>query len=130
MSHCLKAIQTNGLRKFLEQLYFHSDSKVGVLIGTDALGNKYFESLAEPWGRERWIEYANKWNPEPSRVPAEWHMWLHRMNDAQPPKTKFPYNPAAVAHTENRTATSQRYVPYSTTLHKYFSWEPKVASRP
>jgi len=56
-------------------------------------------------------------------------MWLHQMNDASPSKTKFASPEFLVPHRENATGTAARYVPYSTTKSKYFSWVPKITAR-
>ncbi len=48
----------------------------GEHVGTDAQGNKYYRQNAKPGAFERrWVIYdgAN----DASRVPAEWHGWLH-----------------------------------------------------
>ena len=49
----------------------------GELVGTDAQGNRYFRARKKsPDGRERrWVIYAGA--NDASRVPAEWHGWLH-----------------------------------------------------
>ena len=53
----------------------------GNLVGTDALGNSYYEQRTiRPNGRaRRWVMY--KGEAEASAVPAEWHSWLHYMTD-------------------------------------------------
>ena len=54
-----KMMQTNILRS-------------GTLVGTDSMGNKYFESVDEGWkGRSRWVEYAD-YRKEASLVTPEW----------------------------------------------------------
>ncbi|KAF0145048.1 MAG: NADH dehydrogenase, partial [Rhodospirillaceae bacterium] len=54
----------------------------GRLVGTDAYGNRYYRGpLRVPGGRERrWILYKGR--PEASKVPPEWHAWLHYTVDA------------------------------------------------
>jgi NADH:ubiquinone oxidoreductase subunit len=53
----------------------------GNLIGTDAVGNNYYEERSiRPNGRaRRWIMY--KGEVEASSVPPEWHSWLHYTTD-------------------------------------------------
>ena len=50
MAHWIRAIRQNGLTRSFWQLYFHTDMKAGTLVGTDRLGNNYYESSQEPWG--------------------------------------------------------------------------------
>src|SRR3546814_11185624 len=52
----------------------------GRQVGEDALGNRYFMSRD---GKRRWVLY--KGSNDASRVPPEWHGWLHRTLDALPP---------------------------------------------
>ena len=50
----------------------------GELVGTDEFGNRYYHAKNKTLhGRQRrWVIYKGK--PEGSKVPAEWHSWLHR----------------------------------------------------
>jgi len=56
----------------------------GVLVGKDEQGNRYYEERKAPegWRRRRWVVYAG--TVEASRVPPDWHGWLHHTFD-QPP---------------------------------------------
>lgn len=48
----------------------------GSLVGTDEFGNKYYRNKKTLQGRERrWVLF--KGVNEASKVPAEWHAWLH-----------------------------------------------------
>ena len=49
----------------------------GRLIGMDAFGNKYYEDKKKcRYGmRRRWVIY--KGAAEGSKVPSQWHGWLH-----------------------------------------------------
>jgi NADH:ubiquinone oxidoreductase subunit len=53
----------------------------GVMVGTDEFGNRYYRARKDKLqGRERrWVLYRGK--PEASRVPPEWHAWLHHTTD-------------------------------------------------
>ena len=58
-------------------------SRHGSQVGTDALGNAYFESKGPVGGRtRRWVIYngAN----DASRVTPEWFGWLHNTTDIVP----------------------------------------------
>ena len=82
----------------------------GRRVGTDAAGNVYYEERKVRPGarRRRWVLYRG--GPvEASRVPPEWHPWLHYTTDA----------PLAVAnrrtwekpHAPNRTGTALSWRP-------------------
>ena len=51
----------------------------GELVGTDEFGNKYYRNTKKRYerhGRERrWVVF--KGSDEASKVPPEWHAWLH-----------------------------------------------------
>ena len=34
--------------------------------------------------RHRWVQYSKKFKFDASAVPAEWHMWLHRISNDPP----------------------------------------------
>ncbi|GEO81230.1 NADH:ubiquinone oxidoreductase subunit NDUFA12 [Pararhodospirillum oryzae] len=56
----------------------------GELVGEDAHGNRYYQSreakTAPLYRRKRWVVYKGR--VEASKVPAEWHGWLHYTCDA------------------------------------------------
>ena len=56
----------------------------GELVGADAFGNRYYlDKRTKGQKRERrWVVY--KGAPEASKVPAEWHGWLHGTFDELP----------------------------------------------
>ncbi|MCZ4343420.1 NADH:ubiquinone oxidoreductase subunit NDUFA12 [Sphingomonadaceae bacterium G21617-S1] len=61
----------------------------GTRIGEDALGNVYFEGGKATDGRpRRWVIYAGA--NDASRVPAEWHGWLHHSTDLTPDQLPSP----------------------------------------
>ena len=61
----------------------------GVLIGQDETGNTYYQardtSDSYDGRKRRWVIY--KGYPDASKVPAEWHGWLHHTFD-EPPTTE------------------------------------------
>lgn len=107
--------------------YYRNDEvKSGKLVGTDSFGNRYYENNMHFYGRNRWVDYADKvgLNYDGSQVPAEWHRWLHYVTD-HPPVASPPVSHKWLAtHTENPTGTGRQYVPYSTTRPKIESWQP------
>ncbi|HBH27168.1 MAG TPA: NADH:ubiquinone oxidoreductase subunit NDUFA12 [Rhodospirillaceae bacterium] len=46
-------------------------------VGTDPLGNTYYEAPARPGydHPRRWVAYRGR--PDPSAIPPRWHAWLH-----------------------------------------------------
>ena len=78
----------------------------GVKVGSDEEGNIYYQSKK---GDRRWVMYhgAN----DSSRVPPEWHGWLHHTHegapeDFLPPLRGFEHEP-----TGNLTGTTDAYRP-------------------
>jgi NADH:ubiquinone oxidoreductase subunit len=113
----------------------------GELVGTDQFGNRYYRDKRRPplkrgGGREsrerRWVIYNGE--PEASRVPPEWHGWLHH-TFAEPPqdsgKRKYPWQKE---HQPNLTGTPGAYRPPGSVLkggHRapaagdYEAWTPE-----
>ena len=77
----------------------------GRRIGTDADGNSYYQDRAGK-GR-RWVIYAGA--PEASKVPPEWHAWLHRITDAPLPVAAR--KPWQKPHQANPTGSPAGYRP-------------------
>jgi NADH:ubiquinone oxidoreductase subunit len=82
----------------------------GAPVGTDSYGNTYYRSKARPgYKRERrWVVY--KGAPEASKVPPEWHGWLHHQSDAVPGEESF-RRPWQKPHQPNVTGTNHAYRP-------------------
>ena len=83
----------------------------GEKVGTDAQGNRYFRAKKRlPDGRERrWVIYEGA--NDASRVPAEWHGWLHGSFDGVPESNLPPPRKWEVDFTPNATGTPQAYRP-------------------
>jgi NADH:ubiquinone oxidoreductase subunit len=83
----------------------------GEPVGRDAQGNRYYRAAKRlPDGRERrWVIYngAN----DASRVPVEWHGWLHGSFDGVPESNLPPARIWEVDYTPNQTGTDQAYRP-------------------
>ncbi len=106
----------------------------GVEIGRDDFGNRYYHSRSTPKGvrEKRWVIYAGE--PEASKVPPEWHIWLHHTADA-PIAKDSPYRKIwQKQHQQNLTGTAEAYLPPGHTLeggkrHKatgdYQAWQPE-----
>jgi NADH:ubiquinone oxidoreductase subunit len=82
----------------------------GEAVGTDSFGNRYYQERKARPGlrRRRWVIYDGK--AEASRVPPEWHAWLH-YNLAEPPLNPRPPRPWQKPHIPNLTGTPQAYRP-------------------
>ena len=83
----------------------------GEPVGTDDAGNRYFREKSAPEGRRerRWVLYDGE--AEASRVPPEWHAWLHYTTDEAPPEGGSPRRPWQKPHRPNATGTPDAYCP-------------------
>ena len=84
----------------------------GEHVGTDAQGNRYYRAKKPKSvdGRERrWVIYdgAN----DASRVPAEWHGWLHGTLDGVPESNLPAPRIWEAEYTPNATGTAAAYRP-------------------
>jgi NADH:ubiquinone oxidoreductase subunit len=83
----------------------------GEQVGTDAAGNTYFRSRKKTGdGRERrWVIYAGA--NDASRVPSEWHGWLHGSYDELPQSHLPPPKIWEADYTPNATGSAAAYRP-------------------
>ena len=91
----------------------------GEQVGTDAQGNRYFRSRAKrknlPTGgsytgkERRWVIYEGA--NDASRVPAEWHGWLHGAFDDVPESFLPAPRIWEADYTPNATGTATAYRP-------------------
>ncbi|WEK45887.1 MAG: NADH:ubiquinone oxidoreductase subunit NDUFA12 [Candidatus Andeanibacterium colombiense] len=93
-----------------------NSSLKGEQVGTDVQGNRYFRSkkkvaAGQPLGgrERRWVIYSGA--NDASRVPAEWHGWLHGSFDGVPESNLPPARIWEVDYTPNATGTAQAYRP-------------------
>ncbi len=70
----------------------------GQPVGTDEFGNRYYQT---PDGRRRWVIYAG--TVEASRVPPDWHGWLHHTFDKPPTVEPLPRKAWEAPHEPNLT---------------------------
>jgi NADH:ubiquinone oxidoreductase subunit len=78
----------------------------GVRVGADKFGNRYYQSRD---GKRRWVIYNG--TVEASRVPADWHGWLHH-TFKEPPTVAAPKIKSWEAeYTPNLTGTPLAYRP-------------------
>jgi len=101
----------------------------GELVGEDRFGNRYYREKGG--GRRRWVIYNGI--PEASKVPPEWHAWLHRTVDA-PPDANAPAPVWLQEHLPNLTGTDAAYLPPGSLQHggkrahatgDYEPWRPE-----
>ena len=93
--------------------------RFGELVGTDDQGNRYFRTkggkIDPTLGFERrWVLYNGY--AEPSRVPPEWHGWLHNVVDVPPTQESFTPREWMKPHQPNRTGTPLAHRPTGSTL--------------
>jgi NADH:ubiquinone oxidoreductase subunit len=81
----------------------------GKWVGADSDGNVYYEERRPRAGHRwrRWVAYSGP--AEASRVPPEWHAWLHYTTDA--PLAEQPRRPWEKPHLPNATGTPAGYRP-------------------
>jgi len=82
----------------------------GEQIGSDEFGNRYFRCKKELNGRERrWVLY--KGNKEASKIPPEWHAWIHHTVDAPLSESAAQPEDWQQQHMPNLTGTLGAYHP-------------------
>lgn len=123
----MKIIQHNGgFGKSVKKLYLMDDLKIGTLVGTDQFGNKYYENPYYFVPRNRWVEFnEEKWlDYNASQIPPEWHRWMTHMTEYPPTVEKPVKHGWMMEYVENKTGTSEAYMPHSTVKPKIQSWSP------
>lgn len=107
----------------------------GERMGEDSLGNVYYQSRKPKDGlTRRWVMYPGL--NDASRVPPEWHCWLHGQIDDVPDKAMPPARVWEAAPTANLTGTGQAYRPAgalesggrrAAATGDYEAWSPESA---
>ena len=103
-------------------------------IGEDDYGNAYFEEKRPSLnGRpRRYVVY--KGYADPSRVPADWHGWLHYTIEQPPTKAPLKRQPWELDHKPNLTGTIYAYHPKGSLWREgpraeatgdYEAWKPE-----
>src|SRR5579883_236796 len=114
----------------------------GELVGTDQFGNRYYREksrrvLKRGGGREsrerRWVLYNGE--AEASRVPPEWHGWLHHTVDEVPSDSGRKKHAWEKEHVPNLSGTALAYRPPGSVLRggqraratgDYEAWTPDM----
>jgi NADH:ubiquinone oxidoreductase subunit len=91
-------------------------------VGADEFGNEYFQNKRG----KRFVVY--KGQAEPSKIPAEWHGWMHYSTNTPPINMdthKFSWQKI---HLPNLTGTKNSYSPRNSEVRKtnsqYEAWKP------
>lgn len=107
----------------------------GRLVGEDSGGNRYYEHKKND---RRWVIYNG--DMEASRVPPEWHGWLHHTDDAIPRPAvndgdgDSKLKPWQKGHRPNQSGTASAYRPDGSLLGSgqrahatgdYEAWRPE-----
>ena len=113
--------QTIGTRVFT--------ARSGELVGEDAAGNKYYQNSGSV---RRWVIYNGE--ADASRVPPDWHGWLHHTYQDPPEGGELPRQPWEKDHRPNLTGTDGAYHPPGSVLTPavrpraggdYEAWQPE-----
>jgi NADH dehydrogenase len=96
----------------------------GKFVGKDDFENKYYTNSKG----KRWVIYKNY--VESSKIPPEWHLWIHFLNSKIPTDKSKKYN-WQKTHEENLTGTAKAHKPEGSlaissqkNLKKYETWKP------
>lgn len=94
-------------------------ARFGELVGKDSQGNCYYRTrggkIDPTLGFERrWVIYNGL--AEASRIPPEWHGWIHHVVDVPPTKENYQPREWQKPHVPNMTGTPAAYRPSGSTL--------------
>lgn len=99
-------------------------------VGQDDQGNRYY--ISKDGTDRRWVIYNGL--AEASRVPPEWHGWLHHTVDVPPTEENYTPREWQKPHVPNMTGTPYAYRPQGS-LHRgaqrppatgdYQAWRPE-----
>ena len=89
----------------------------GKLVGTDAEGNRYYvqsKGIGPLGVPRRWVIYKSA--AEASKIPPEWHGWMHYTVDTPPTEQEYRPRPWQKPPRENMTGTPEVYRPSGSIL--------------
>jgi len=78
----------------------------GVLVGEDEEGNRYYRAKKED---RRWVIYNGE--VEATRIPPNWHAWMHRLTDVPPSETPLARKEWETDHMPNPSGTADAVYP-------------------
>ena len=81
------------------------------LVGADNFGNRYYEERKGRPGKppRRYVRYNGL--VEASKVPADWHGWLHHTEESPPPAEGYARHAWQQDHMPNTTGTKHAHRP-------------------
>lgn len=106
-------------------------------VGVDEQGNRYFEEKtpqSSDGRKRRWVVYHGI--AEASRVPPDWHGWLHHTFDLPPTEAPLKRQAFEQDHQPNMTGTPLAYHPKGSLVRAdgpdnlakdYEAWSPDGA---
>ena len=117
--------------RFLTRLYLGMTARH---VGTDQFGNIYFVSrrVMRDGKPKRFVWYNGL--AEASKVPPEWHGWLHYTEDTPPPAEGYARHAWQKDHLPNLTGTIHAYRPSGHLMKQgirrpatgdYEAWKPE-----
>lgn len=96
---------------------------LGKYVGEDKFGNKYYSNSQG----KRWVIYKS--TVESSKIPPEWHLWIHYLSKNIPSKNINKYE-WQKEYKENLTGTPEAYQPEGSLrsdskkiIKKYETWK-------
>lgn len=99
----------------------------GRKVGEDDQGNAYYQTADD---KRRWVIFNGEM--EASRVPPDWHGWLHHTWDAPPSTAPLAHKPWERPHAENLSGTERAYAPPGSIRRSqpvarqdYEAWQPE-----
>ena len=107
----------------------------GRLVGKDQDGNRYYESrdtVSYDGRKRRWVLYNGY--AEASKVPPDWHGWLHYTFDEPPTETPLPRRRWEKEHLPNLSGTPMAWKPQGSLAAEarrpaatgyYEAWKPE-----
>lgn len=102
----------------------------GIFVGCDRYGNSYYHApprqkrrrsedskvrTLPQTGERRWVLYNGE--PDASKVPPEWHRWLHHTAPVPLEANGEFHQPWQKEHQPNLSGTAQAYLPPGHPLH-------------
>lgn len=102
-------------------------ARKGRRVGEDDQGNAYYQTAD---GKRRWVIFNGEM--EASRVPPDWHGWLHHTWDQPPSQAPLVHKPWEKPHAENLSGTELAYAPPGSIRRSqpaarrdYEAWQPE-----
>lgn len=105
-----------GLKTFILRIFtwWHGQTfgtqlftwRKGIEVGEDEAGNRYYRTRDDA---RRWVIYNGE--VEASRIPSDWHGWLHRLYDETPAEKPLEHKSWEKPHQPNLSGTALAYAP-------------------